>query len=139
MRVIKIVLGTSKPSRRTNMDAYSSETAHIDYCDSSAPVLVAASSDTAMLKAAQAITASGLRIGAKLKIEEAVGRIKAQPQATAVWVELDEDFRRGDGRADQPGESRRLPRILCCSRFFDGPVTGQGQRPHRRRQCGVDR
>ncbi|MFL5478508.1 MAG: hypothetical protein ACJ79X_05785 [Gemmatimonadaceae bacterium] len=91
MRVINIVLGTAKPSRRTNMDACSSTSAQIDYSDSSAPVLLAASSDTAMLKAAKAIDASGLRIGAKLKIEEAVGRIKAQPQATAVWVELDAD------------------------------------------------
>jgi len=52
---------------------------------------VAASSDTAMLKAEKVVHANQLRIGARLKIEEALERIRVQPQATAVWLELDQD------------------------------------------------
>src|SRR6476620_35666 len=90
MRVITAVLGIAKRSR-TNMDAYSSDSHTTAYSDSSPPVLIAASSDTAMLKAQAAVDAIGLRIGAKLKIEEALERIKVQARATAVWVELDQD------------------------------------------------
>lgn len=73
------------------MDAYSSNFDQITYSDPSAPVLVAGSSDIAMLKAEKVMHASHLRIGARLKIGEALGRIKVQPQATAVWLELDRD------------------------------------------------
>ena len=73
------------------MDAYSSNPLQVSYSDSSAPVLVAASSETAMLKAEKIISANHLRIGARLKIEEARERIKVQPKAAAVWLELDQD------------------------------------------------
>ena len=73
------------------MDAFSSDSDSSNYASSSAPVLIAASSETAMLKAEKAICASKHRIGAKLNIEEALGRIKTQAQATAVWLELDRD------------------------------------------------
>jgi len=72
------------------MDAISSEAADLKY-SSISPVLVAASSGAAMMRAGRTIDASGLRIGARLPIEEALERIKAQPAATAVWVELDRD------------------------------------------------
>jgi len=44
-----------------------------------------------MLKAEKVVHANQLRIGARLKIEEALERIRVQPQATAVWLELDQD------------------------------------------------
>lgn len=71
------------------MDAYSSST-DLSYANSS-PVLVAASSPSAMRRAETTIGASGLRVGAKLPVEEALARLKVQASATAVWVELDRD------------------------------------------------
>lgn len=73
------------------MDAYSSDPHQLSYSDSAAPVLVAASSEMAMLKAERVIHANHLRIGARLKIDEARGRVKMQAQTAAVWVELDQD------------------------------------------------
>jgi hypothetical protein len=72
------------------MDAYSSETGN-SITLSRPPVLLAASSSTAMMRAERTIDAHGLRIGARLPIEEALARIKTQPSATAVWLELDRD------------------------------------------------
>lgn len=73
------------------MDAYSSEKASLSYSDPSPPVLLAASSDAAMRRGRKTIEASGLRVGAILPIDEALARIKAQPAAAAVWLELDRD------------------------------------------------
>ncbi len=73
------------------MDAYSSETTDLSFSPSTAPVLLVASSGPAMTRAEQTIDASGLRIGARLSVEEAVARIEVQPAAAAVWVELDRD------------------------------------------------
>ena len=72
------------------MDAYSSETASTNALHRP-PVLLAASSSAAMIRAERTIDAHGLRIGARLRIEDAVARIKLQASATAVWVELDRD------------------------------------------------
>jgi len=72
------------------MDAFSSEAADIDYSDLP-PLLLAASSSEAMQRAERAASASGLRIAARLSIEEAVPRIELQPSAAAIWVELDRD------------------------------------------------
>jgi DNA-binding MarR family transcriptional regulator len=72
------------------MDAYPSEAANILYTDLP-PILVAASSGSAMRRAEATVSASGLRIGAKLPVEDALARLKAQPSATSVWVELDRD------------------------------------------------
>jgi DNA-binding MarR family transcriptional regulator len=44
-----------------------------------------------MRRAERTIDASGLRIGARLSVEEALARVTLQPAATAVWVELDRD------------------------------------------------
>lgn len=72
------------------MDAYSSKPA--DYrALHSPPVLLAASSGAAMASAERTIDAQGLRIGARLLVDEAVARLKVQASATAVWVELDRD------------------------------------------------
>jgi DNA-binding MarR family transcriptional regulator len=44
-----------------------------------------------MRRAEGTINASGLRIGARLPVEEALARLKVQASAAAVWVELDRD------------------------------------------------
>jgi len=72
------------------MDAYSSETGNSSTLNRP-PVLLAASSSAAMMRAERTIDAHGLRIGARLPIEEALARIKTQPSATAVWLEFDRD------------------------------------------------
>lgn len=72
------------------MGAYSSETGNSSTLNRP-PVLLAASSSAAMIRAERTIDAQGLRIGARLPIEDALARIKAQPSATAVWLELDRD------------------------------------------------
>ena len=71
------------------MDAISTD-ADLHYADSP-PMLVAASSDQAMALAERSAAAAGLRIGARLPIEEAAERIEQQIAATALWVELDSD------------------------------------------------
>ena len=72
------------------MDAYLSGPADLSYSDEP-PVLVAASSDAAMARAEETISAQGRRIGARLAVEAALARIKVQPLATAVWIEIDRD------------------------------------------------
>ena len=72
------------------MDAYSTDRADIPYGDQR-PVLIAASSARALKCARPSIEALGARIGASLSVAEAVERIRHQPAASAVWVELDED------------------------------------------------
>jgi DNA-binding MarR family transcriptional regulator len=44
-----------------------------------------------MRRAEATIEASGLRIGARLPIDEALDRLKVQASAKAVWIELDRD------------------------------------------------
>jgi len=72
------------------MNASSSEATDIDYSDLP-PVLLAASSGEAMSRAERTLSSHGLRIGARLAIEEALPRISMQPSASAIWVELDRD------------------------------------------------
>jgi len=88
MRVITMKLGPiwGQPI----MDALSSDTADIDYSDLP-PVLLAASSGEAMSRAEKTVSAMGLRIAARLPVEEALSRIEMQPSAAAIWVELDRD------------------------------------------------
>lgn len=62
----------------------------LNYSDR-APVLIAASSDTAMAYALRTVEASGLRVGDRVPIDAACDRIERQLAATAVWVELDID------------------------------------------------
>lgn len=55
------------------------------------PVLIVASSDAAMARAAIGVEASGYRVGAKLPIERALERIELQAAASALWIEVDRD------------------------------------------------
>lgn len=54
------------------------------------PILIAATSDDAGIMAAMAAEAGGFRT-APVAIDEAAERIEIQPQASAIWIELDKD------------------------------------------------
>jgi hypothetical protein len=54
-------------------------------------MLLIASSEAAMANAERAAFDSGLRIGARLAVEEARERVLQQPAAMAAWIELDRD------------------------------------------------
>jgi DNA-binding MarR family transcriptional regulator len=71
------------------MDAYLSRAATAKF--DGPPVLLVASSEAAMARAETTILDGGLRVGAKLPLEDATRRIALQPAATAVWLELDKD------------------------------------------------
>lgn len=76
------------------MDAYSTELYpdhHHQQHDRKHPVLVAASSATALGRAMRTIEATGARVAATLSIEEARERIERQAAASALWIEIDED------------------------------------------------
>jgi len=72
------------------MDASLTDLADLAY-SSMPPILLAASSDAAMMRAERTIQASSLRLGARISIEEARERIERQGTAAAVWIELDRD------------------------------------------------
>jgi len=72
------------------MHGYPGEVPTTDY-NSRAPVLLAASGTAAMLRAERTVAGSGLRIGARLPIAEALEGLKSRVSMTAVWVEVDRD------------------------------------------------
>jgi hypothetical protein len=72
------------------MDAITTDRADVDYSDKS-PILIAATSDAAMLRALSTVEASGMRIADRMTMGAAKERIEQQVSATAVWLELDED------------------------------------------------
>ena len=72
------------------MDAYQSQIVDIAYSDEP-PILLVASSDSATRTAQRVIEASQCRVGATLPIEIAGERIAVQPQASAIWLEIDRD------------------------------------------------
>ena len=71
------------------MDALSTETSFA--YTGQPPLLVAASSDAALLRVREIADAAGQRVGAELKIEEARERLRKQASASAIWIELDRD------------------------------------------------
>jgi DNA-binding MarR family transcriptional regulator len=72
------------------MDAIHSDRADLNYSDRP-PIIVAASSDAAMLRALSTVEASGLRVADRVALSCAKERIERQVSATAIWVELDDD------------------------------------------------
>jgi DNA-binding MarR family transcriptional regulator len=78
------------------MDAISTEHYDLSYSDA-APVLVAASSETALQRALRTVEASGARVAAKLGIAEAQERIDRQIATSTLWIEIDQD---GGGAMD---------------------------------------
>jgi len=55
------------------------------------PLILAASSDSAMRRARETAEVSGLRIGAQLGIREASERLRQQAAASAIWIEVDRE------------------------------------------------
>ncbi len=55
------------------------------------PLLLAATSDGAMHRAREAASSSSLRVGAQLGIADALRRLREQPSASAIWIEIDSD------------------------------------------------
>ncbi len=90
MRVIHALLGPVLEMGFYPMDAYSYGRDDLRYSDS-APVLIAASSDRALDRAARTIEASGSRIAARLDIASARPRIEQQVKTSTVWIEIDSD------------------------------------------------
>jgi hypothetical protein len=90
LRVISDALGLVFPLGTTRMDAYLTGASDLSKFDGP-PMLLVASSEAAMAHAERGASASGLRIGARLAVEEARERVLRQPAATAVWIELDRD------------------------------------------------
>src|SRR5689334_2089019 len=90
MRVIAAMLGPACSHGFDAMDAYSSDRADVDYSDQP-PVIIVASSSAALVRARNSVEACGARIGAALGLAEACDRLRLQPAARAVWVELEED------------------------------------------------
>ena len=72
------------------MNGLSTRTAEISYLDE-APILVAASSTTALARAMRGIEAAGRRVGATTSIEDASERIERQVSVSALWLEIDQD------------------------------------------------
>jgi DNA-binding MarR family transcriptional regulator len=90
MRVITSPLGPVVQHWFDPMDAYSTERDDLSYSDQP-PVLIAASSDTALARALRSIECSGARVAATLSVANAMERIDRQVSASALWIELDED------------------------------------------------
>ncbi|HEY7006062.1 MAG TPA: MarR family winged helix-turn-helix transcriptional regulator [Sphingomicrobium sp.] len=72
------------------MNAFQTERYDLSYSDKS-PILIAASSDAALARAVGTIEAAGCRIGDRLTLDVARGRMEQQVAASAVWLELDRD------------------------------------------------
>ena len=71
------------------MDAIT-ERSDLSYSDSP-PVLIGATSDSALARATRTIAAAGLRIGPAMSIPTASEQIDRQISASAIWIELDRD------------------------------------------------
>ena len=72
------------------MDAIQTGQFDLSYWDAP-PVLVGATSDTAMVRAVRGIEAAGYRIGDRMTLSTARERIGRQISASAVWIEVDRD------------------------------------------------
>src|SRR3954463_1024087 len=90
MRVIGQGLGSVCCDRCNLMDAIFAEHDDLSYSDG-APVLVAATSETALQRALRTVEASGARVAAKLAIADAQERIDRQVATCALWIEIDQD------------------------------------------------
>jgi hypothetical protein len=66
------------------MDAMPTGRDDLTYFDK-APVIVTASSDAAMRRAARTIELSGLRLADQVPVEAAIERIERQAAASAIW------------------------------------------------------
>jgi DNA-binding MarR family transcriptional regulator len=90
MRVIAVVLGPLRPLGLIHMDAYLSNSRDLTFSDGD-PILIAATSEAAMMRAERSVQAAGLRIGAKVPVEQAAKRLADQLGKAALWIEIDCD------------------------------------------------
>jgi DNA-binding MarR family transcriptional regulator len=74
------------------MDAYLSYSQNRANNFDPPPILIAADTEAATVRARATIAAAGLRIGDAVGIEEASARLERQAAASALWLELDGDF-----------------------------------------------
>ena len=72
------------------MNTIQTERFDVDYSDQP-PVLIAASSDAAMSRAARSVEAAGARIGDKMTLASARMRLENQITASTIWIELDHE------------------------------------------------
>jgi len=97
------------------------------------PLLIAASSESAMRRARQTADCSGLRIGAELDIAAATARLAQQAAASAIWIEADgecgPELELLLDKVDEGVAARRFGAVLSLStdmidrlgpRLFDG-------------------
>jgi DNA-binding MarR family transcriptional regulator len=90
MRVINPLLGRFDVPKVTPMDTIPTSRADLRYSDKP-PILICASSESALARAVETVEASGARIADRVAIDDAHDRIARQVSASAVWVELDRD------------------------------------------------
>jgi DNA-binding MarR family transcriptional regulator len=72
------------------MNAFQTESFDPGFSDKR-PVLIAASSEAALVRGVRTVEAAGGRIGAQMTLGTARERIESQISASAVWLELDRD------------------------------------------------
>ena len=115
------------------MDTITTE-AFSDSYSTPAPILIAGDSAAARQRAQRTIEASGMRIGASLGLDDALGRIALQASASAVWVELDEDqgerMDRLLDRVRSEAEEGRCPVVVAGSGALIDPLMSRlGESP----------
>jgi DNA-binding MarR family transcriptional regulator len=91
--------------------------------------LIAGDNEQALQRASRTVEAFGLRVGARLSIEDAPERIRLQAAATALWVELDRDGgvqmdRLLDRVSEEAAEGRCAAIVAGRSEFID-PLLSQ--------------
>jgi DNA-binding MarR family transcriptional regulator len=92
------------------------------------PVLIAASSQPAAVRAVQAVEQAGFPVFA-LPIEDAIPRLGTQGNASAVWIEVEED--RGDlldrllDRVQAEVGTGRFPAIVSATAVLVDPITAR--------------
>ena len=110
-----------------NVSSNSPASSSVDYVGPP-PVLVAASSDRALDKAAAAVEAAGLRL-APVTIEEAADRLAIQAAAIAVWVEVEQDggapLDRLLDRVEAEAASGRFPAIVAAPAALIDPIAAR--------------
>ena len=109
------------------MDALLTET-RFNY-DGRAPLLVAATSEVALRRARDTAEMAGLRAVCQLGIAQARDRLRQQPAACGIWVELDSDEDRDlDAFLDeveQRATSRRFGAVVSVTADMVDLVSGR--------------
>jgi DNA-binding MarR family transcriptional regulator len=114
------------------MDAIQTGQFDLSYWDAP-PVLVGATSDTAMVRAVRGIEAAGYRIGDRMTLSTARERIGRQISASAVWIEVDRDCgAEMDEVLDRLGErvaARAFSAVVSSTSDLIDPVAARVHEP----------